>query len=242
MTGIDAELQDYRAKQAARATACFVLAGVTALPGLLLAIAGWSESDQASRNAGVLLAAVGLVSVIPGARLLYLRRHRPTPQQELRGHVRSRLTIGSLGLVMGAGAVTGMVYFGSLVGDQPFDPTGFFAYAAVAGMSIPVGIQLIVVTLRHVRRLRRLAAQPAGTGTRLPLVGVDLGDDDQPVVNIDGPQGVVVLRLVPRQKLSELVGADGLTEVLGDPVPGGTVLLRSRTGDPVWPAARAKAG
>jgi hypothetical protein len=39
---------------------------------------------------------------------------------------------------------------------------------------------------------------------------------------------------VPWQNLSRLADDRGLVEVLENPTPGGTILLRTRDGDPVW--------
>jgi len=181
---VDHESDDYKSQQAVRAGIWLGVAAFIGGIGLLLVLAGLSENDEGSVNAGSLLALVGVGFLAAGIRVLYLRRHRPTPEQQIRGHTRQQIVIGSLGLVMSVGATVGMVYFGSLIGDQPFDPGGFYPYLILAAMMYPVGVTVVVGAVRRARRLRRLVAQPAGP--RLPLVATDLNDPNEPAVAIDG--------------------------------------------------------
>jgi hypothetical protein len=86
--------------------------------------------------------------------------------------------------------------------------------------------------------LRRLAARPAGE--RRPLLDVVASEEERPWVVLAGNDGPVGVPLIPLQDVGQLAGNGGLVEVIGRLRHGGTVLLRTRTGDPVWPSGPAQ--
>ena len=105
-------------------------------------------------------------------------------------------------------------------------------------MMLPLAWMFGVVRVRHVRRLRRLAARPAGE--RRPLLRVVGSEEERPWVVLAGNDGPVGIPLIPLQDVGQLADDDGLVEVVGRLRHGGAVLLRTRAGDPVWPSGPAQ--
>ena len=102
------------------------------------------------------------------------------------------------------------------------------------GLFVPIGYLVMVRTRRRLHDLRRLADLPPGAGTTLPVTGVVMRPDEA-TLYLDAEGGRLAVHLSVLQDLSTLPAPGDTVEVLGDPSPGGTVLVRPAKGPVLWP-------
>ena len=207
--------------------------------GVVAALARLGGNGQSS---DVLVVMGGLIVVagagmLAGSVLTWRRRRRPaTTRDTALARARVEYGYGVACLVVGLAAAAWAV----LVAVRPeFGSEALFAGLPL-GLFVPIGYLVMVRTRRRLRELQRLADLPPGAGTTLPVTGVVMRPDEA-TVYLDAEDGRIAVHLSVRQDLSTLPPPGGTVEVLGDPAPGATVLVRVAGGPVLWPRTRGLA-
>lgn len=179
---------------------------------------------------GGLIVLVG-VGLLAGSVTAWRHRRRaPSAREAAIARARVEYGYGVAGLAIGLAAAV----WALLVAVRPeFGSEALFAGLPL-GLFVPIGYLVMVRTRRRLRDLRRLAALPPGAGTTLPVTGVVMRPDET-VLYLDAEGGRIAVHLSVLQDLSTLPAPGGTVEVLGDPSPGGTVLVRPADGPVLWP-------
>jgi hypothetical protein len=238
-TDVRRVVRAYRAKQLVRAVAASVGAVPLALLAAVFVGAAIDENDADLWWIGTVLA-VGAAAFLVGAvRLLRRRARPPSAARALAGHVLQRATIGAVGVLAGATMTVAALATASSVD-----------VAALGGAAVGVALAVLggyvaVASARRAGALRRLAE----TGRRRIRV-VAVGHDERitsirpPVIVIepqDGPvDGSVAVPVMFPQYVRTAVAPGDWLDLHGDPRAGALVVLRDPTGEPLWPAARAR--
>ncbi len=157
--------------------------------------------------------------------------------QILRGQLLLQLGAAITALAVGVGGAVGAVAFSPWV-DPAFDPLAFAGMLLLALMFIPLAWVFGVHKTRHLRRIRRLADEPGGERHR--VIDIRVVDGLHWILFQPGSE-VVGVPLIHGQDLTHLTDDDGLAEVIGVLGHRETVLLRTTTGEPIWPSSQAGA-
>ena len=224
---------DRATDQAVKAAVCAVI-GITSLGSGVLVARIPSGDDQAQASG---IVTISVFMVLTGVTLLafsvmiWRRRARPPGAEELAfRRARAEFACGVIGLAIGVASAV----WSAVVAFRPqWGSEALFALLPL-GLLIPTGYLLMARARRRLHELRRLAGLPRGAGTSLPVSDVVVRSDEA-TLYLDAEAGRIAVHLSPLQDLSGLPAAGETVEVLGDPAPGATVLVRPPNGPLLWP-------